>query len=140
MRIKQNNFLISSIRTLLLVAFAGSCGCQELLHNQNLIFVTDSSQRPYLEEAYRNKNNGLLRAIDQSLAWFETPTSKSSYSQPFALLTHKQAKQSLVTFRNILLQSADTETFANRILSEFNTYKSVGNDGRGIAEIARPVG
>ncbi|MCH8823938.1 MAG: MltA domain-containing protein [Planctomycetes bacterium] len=131
MRTKQINILISSLRLLLVMILAGICGCQESLHIQNLTLITDASQRPYLEEAFRNKSQGLLRSIDQSLVWFETSTNTFKYNPPFALLTHQQARQSLVTFRNTLLQSTDAKEFATSIMLQFNIYQSVGNDGRG---------
>lgn len=86
---------------------------------------------PNLKEAFRNKSDGLLRSIDQSLAWFDTPSSKAKYAKLNSISTHKKARQSLITFRNLLLQSADAEEFADNIFSQFNIYQSAGNDKQG---------
>ena len=86
---------------------------------------------PNLQEAFRNKSAGLIQSIDQSLAWFDTPSSKASYAKLNLLATHENAKQSLITFRNLLVQSTNAKEFANNILLQFNIYQSAGNDKRG---------
>lgn len=86
---------------------------------------------PDLEKAFNNKCDGLLRSIDLSLAWIEKPTSQLLDFKQFDSLTSKQLKQSLKTFRYLLLHSEDAEDFAASILAQFNIYQSAGDDGQG---------
>lgn len=130
---KQISIITIAVKYLLAVILVALGGCQSALtlYEQDLTLITNASQMPDLQEAFRNKSDGLIQSIDQSLAWFDTPSSKASYAKLNMLATHENARQSLITFRNLLVQSANAKEFANIILSQFNIYQSAGNDKRG---------
>lgn len=130
---KQISFFIILSKYTVAIILIALCGCQSTLtlYEQDLTLITSASQMTDLKEAFRNKSDGLIQAIDQSLEWFSTPSSKTIYAKLNSLATHENARQSLITFRKLLLQSKDAESFARSTLSQFNIYQSAGSDKRG---------
>ena len=94
-----------------------------------LRLVTDPARMPDLAAAYRNRDVFLLDGIDQSLSWFQKPSSQQFY--PFESITHEQAHASLVAFSQLLQSSSDEQAFATEIMKLFDVYESVGYNGDG---------
>lgn len=80
--------------------------------------------------AWRQRDAGLLEALDASLCWFEAPSSRGFF--PFEnIVTHEQAKQSVAEFRRILTESRSEGEFRRAFFAEFDVWQSVGWDGSG---------
>jgi membrane-bound lytic murein transglycosylase A len=80
--------------------------------------------------AWRNRDDGLLEAIDRSLEWFKAPSSRRFF--PFeSITTHEQAVASLIAFRELLTTAKSAEEFREELWRRFRIYRSVGWDGRG---------
>lgn len=74
----------------------------------------------------------LLSAIDNSLAYMETPGSVEDYSD-YAVpgITHSRVQQSLNRFRTLVTQSDSAEALQQAVAAEFTFYQSVGQDEAG---------
>lgn len=94
-----------------------------------LRLITDPARLPDLAAAYRNRDVFLLDGIDQSLSWFQKPSSQQFF--PFESITHEQAHASLVAFSQLLQSSSDEQAFVNEIKRMFDVYESVGYNGEG---------
>ena len=88
---------------------------------------------PDLEKAWRQRDAGLLDAIERSLAWFEMPSSHRLF--PYATsdreITHEEARRSLARFREVLTDSTNSDDFRRQVLDEFRVYESIGWNGNG---------
>ncbi len=89
----------------------------------------------------------LLTAIQNSLAYLQTPTAAEAYqrysqgigatiatSTPFVGCTetlHQRVERSLTRFRQILLATKSPATVQVAVRREFAFYQSIGKDGRG---------
>lgn len=71
----------------------------------------------------------LLAALEQSLSWFEKPSSRDYF--PLEGVTHERAWASVYAFRELMLHSTDEIELARWIHDEFEIYESGGGDGRG---------
>ncbi|MGB3765623.1 MAG: MltA domain-containing protein [Phormidesmis sp.] len=74
----------------------------------------------------------LLAAIDNSLAYLETPASITAY-QNYSVsgVTHERVQRSLVRFRTLLLESESAVDLQTAIAQDFTFYQSVGQDEAG---------
>lgn len=90
---------------------------------------TDPRELPDLSVALSAERQSLVAALDRSLAWFESGSSRARF--PVGSVTHEWARTSLYAFRHLAEGLADTNTLARRLRAEFNFYRSVGSDGRG---------
>ena len=80
--------------------------------------------------AWRNRDAGLMAAIDESLRWFDAPSSRGFF--PFEhVTTHEKARASLVAFKELLTECGTAEEFTSRLFAEFDLWQSVGWDGSG---------
>jgi membrane-bound lytic murein transglycosylase A len=95
-----------------------------------LRLITDPARLPDIAGAYNNKDVFLLDGIDQSLKWFDAPSSKQHF--PFESFTHDQARVSLVAFKRLLEDSPDATAFVTKVREQFDVYESVGYNGEGI--------
>ncbi|HRP64324.1 MAG TPA: MltA domain-containing protein [Phycisphaerales bacterium] len=95
-----------------------------------LRLITDMSLMPDLAGAYRNRDVFLLEAIDQSLKWFEAPSSKQWF--PFEGITHEQARASVREFGRLVESAANEQEFVREFHRRFNVYQSVGYNGEGV--------
>jgi membrane-bound lytic murein transglycosylase A len=74
----------------------------------------------------------MLRAIDHSLRYLETPSSARAYQNyPVPGVTRDRVRRSLVRFRELLRTSRTPEDLQASVQREFVFYQSVGNDERG---------
>nr|WP_253276353.1 MltA domain-containing protein [Synechococcus sp. PCC 6312] len=87
-----------------------------------------------------NDRSGLLRAIDQSLAYLNSPKAISDYkkytapNQPGAVLgpnLRQRVIQSLQRFRQLVIHSPNPQALKVAVKNEFAFYQSVGNDQAG---------
>ena len=96
-----------------------------------LIKLGPNDAQPEVAKAYARKSFYLDRSLDQSIGWFQKPSSKQWY--PFKnqgsgeeVCTHEQAASSLIAFKDLLATSKDAEEFKSRFLSMFDVWQSVG--------------
>ena len=87
------------------------------------------NQWPDLGKAWDSKNLFLNDALDESIQWFDAPSSKQWF--PMEGVTHTQAKESVIEFNEILETSSSKKVFLERIEEQFDVYASVGCDGEG---------
>lgn len=122
-------------------AVASLCGCQKpktekpdynrpLPPGQHALrLLLDPAAWPDLQEAYRTRHDGLNQAIDRSIVWFNSPSTKNFF--PLGDVTHLRGHVSAFAFKEILNESASAIDFDQRIRDQFNCYTSVGYDDRG---------
>jgi len=74
----------------------------------------------------------LLDAIDNSLAYLDTPKSVTDYEN-YAVegITHSRVQRSLNRFRELLLQSDSATDLQQAVAAEFDLYQSIGQDDAG---------
>jgi len=74
----------------------------------------------------------LLQAIDYSLAYLATPAAEQAYAQyEMPEFTRDRVRRSLTRFRQLVRTSNSLVSLQAALLSEFDLYQSVGNDGLG---------
>ncbi|WP_224086790.1 murein transglycosylase A [Nostoc sp. MS1] len=75
---------------------------------------------------------GLLRSIDNSLRYLETPKAAAAYSNyPIKGITLDRVRRSLQRFRQLVATAKSPAQLQAAVRREFAFYKSVGNDGQG---------
>ncbi len=94
-----------------------------------LRLITDKSRLPDLLGAYVSSDAMLQEAIDESLLWFNAPSSRNYF--PFEQITHRQAQASLLAMRDLLDRAPPAEVFVDEIVKRFDVYESVGYNGKG---------
>ncbi|KPQ35002.1 MAG: membrane-bound lytic murein transglycosylase MltA [Phormidesmis priestleyi Ana] len=74
----------------------------------------------------------LLTAIDNSLAYLQTPESVTAYSN-YAVpsITHDRVRRSLQRFRTLVIQSQSAEELQQAVTAEFDIYQAIGQDQQG---------
>lgn len=96
-----------------------------------LRLVADPDEVPALVAAFEARDEGLLEALDRSLAWFDGPAARAAY--PFAPLgvSLEHARRSAAAFRELLAASPDGRSFAAGVARDFDLWASTGDEGRG---------
>ena len=84
---------------------------------------------PNLRIAWDQKDIFLEDALDESIAWFDAPSSKQWF--PIEGVSHQQAKESVIAFKEVLESSSSRAMFINNMQEHFDVYASVGCDGNG---------
>ncbi len=84
-----------------------------------------------LASAFENKSDQLILSMDRSLAWFDRNESKRFFPWTDLLLTHAEARQSLLALRELIERAKSAEQFVHEITERFDIYESVGYDGDG---------
>jgi membrane-bound lytic murein transglycosylase A len=84
---------------------------------------------PEVARALEGDRASLLAALEQSLTWFEKPSSRDYF--PAVGVTHERAWASVYAFRELMLHATDAIELARWIHDEFEIYASGGGDGRG---------
>ena len=80
----------------------------------------------------QENREALLTAIDNSLAYLETPGSVTAYENySVSGITHDRVQRSLLRFRTLLLESKSAAELQAAIAQEFTFYQSVGQDEAG---------
>jgi membrane-bound lytic murein transglycosylase A len=95
----------------------------ELLGQDTRLFDTDLGQ---------GDREALLTSIDNSLAYLQTPGSRTAY-QNYAVagVTHSRVQRSLNRFRTLVVQSQSAQALQQAVAAEFDLYTAAGNDGQG---------
>lgn len=74
----------------------------------------------------------LIRSIDQSLRYLQTPKAAEAYRQyPVKGVTRDRVDRSLRRFRELVLKSRSAAELQKAVQKEFAIYQSVGKDNRG---------
>ena len=103
--------------------------CQEARQAEALIELDD---RLLTEAIASEEREALLAAIDNSLAYLETPGSVTAYENyPVSGVTHDRVQRSLLRFRELLLSSNSPEELQAAIADDFTFYQSIGQDEAG---------
>lgn len=80
----------------------------------------------------RGDRNNLLASIDHSLRYLNTPTARRIYANyPVEGITHERVVRSLRRFRELVVSSRSAAQLQRAVRTEFDFFKSVGNDGKG---------
>lgn len=80
----------------------------------------------------REDRASLIRAIDHSLDYLNTPEAATAYQNyPVPGFTLDRVRRSLEQFRHLVLTSRSPEALQTAVQREFDLYQSVGNDGAG---------
>ncbi|MBC02789.1 MAG: hypothetical protein CMJ34_05735 [Phycisphaerae bacterium] len=89
---------------------------------------------PDLEAAWLRRDEGLRESVDQSLSWFDAPSSRQwwPYDLGHRTVSHEEARASVQRFGELLDECSDATTFRRRMLDEFRIYQSVGWNGEGV--------
>jgi membrane-bound lytic murein transglycosylase A len=95
-----------------------------------LRLVIDPARLPDLRGVYQDRDALLLDAIDESLRWFDAPSSRFFY--PFEGFTHDQNRASLLAMKRLLESSDSADAFVTEVRRRFNVYESVGYNGDGV--------
>lgn len=103
---------------------------RELPPGQFALRKIDPSQYPNFGDGwYRAKGVGLREAVQHSIAYLKTPSSKKYY--PMGPITHDNALASLELFLQVLDSSSSPEALNTAIREKFDVYMSVGCDDEG---------
>jgi membrane-bound lytic murein transglycosylase A len=90
--------------------------------------LTNPEDYPDFGAGFRNRQ-GLVEAIDNSLAYYAKPSSQEHF--PYLDITHERAIQTLEVFKKVIAEAKDPADL-NRIIAErFDVYISIGCDDLG---------
>ncbi|MCE2882400.1 MAG: MltA domain-containing protein [Planctomycetaceae bacterium] len=96
-----------------------------------LVKLGPGDPMPDVAAAYGRKTFYLSRSIDESVGWFQKPSSKQWF--PFKnqgtneeVCTHEQAAASVLAFKDLLANSSGAEDFRDKFLAMFDVWQSVG--------------
>tara|TARA_B100000959_G_C14984453_1_gene624983 strand:+ start:1854 stop:3068 length:1215 start_codon:yes stop_codon:yes gene_type:complete len=84
---------------------------------------------PDLGEAWEERDLFLRDSLDNSIAWFDAPSSKQWF--PIEGITHEQAKNSVIALRALLATCKTKNEFLYKLETNFDVYRSVGCDNDG---------
>ena len=96
-------------------------------------------QHPDLSDAFAAKDAAFGRALDLSIAWFDTGTSRSAYSSqqlgPVAEVVpdHRTAAATVRAFKELLASSKDAAAFQKAVAEHFDVWQTRGYDDKGTA-------
>jgi membrane-bound lytic murein transglycosylase A len=133
-------FASPRLRTLaLLVAAVALAGCQSkpkpdyarpLPPGAAALRPVPEKDWPDLAGAFVNRDSSLRVALDESVRWFDAPSSRQHF--PFQGVTHERARASVIAFRDLLARSANAHAFETEALRLFDVLESVGYNDEGI--------
>ncbi len=89
----------------------------------------EPSREPGVGAAVRSDRASLIAASDESLSWFEKPSSQDYF--PMGGITHEHAWASVFAFRELVERIDDPVLLEEQIRYQFDFYESVGSDGQG---------
>jgi membrane-bound lytic murein transglycosylase A len=103
-----------------------------------LVRVRPGEPMPDVESAFNRRTFYLDRSIDESVGWFQKPSSKQWF--PFRnqgtneeICTHDQAAASVLAFKDLLATSSGAAEFREKFLAMFDVWQSVGyNEARDV--------
>ncbi len=144
---RRPRFLATRSLTLLAalsVAFAAGCKTKQIeepkkadpwaeTNGPALVKLGPNDPKPDYAAAYANKDVFLSMAVDQSVRWFQAPSSKQFFpfynqSTTEVVATHDQAGSSIIAFKEALTSSTSADEFKGKIDQLFDVWQSVGYD------------
>ncbi len=84
-----------------------------------------------LADAFENKSDQLIQAMDRSIAWFDRNESKRFFPWTDPPITHAGARRSLLALRDLIRGAKSADEFVDEITERFDIYESIGYDGKG---------
>lgn len=98
-----------------------------------LVKLGPGDPKPDLGTAFAARDNNLTRSCDESIRWFQAPSSAQYFpfynqSTTDVVATHEQAAASVVAFRELLATSQSADDFRTRVEQMFDIWQSVGYD------------
>jgi membrane-bound lytic murein transglycosylase A len=91
-----------------------------------------SRQDVGVDEQVLRDRYSLIRAIDQSLRYVQTPQAIEVYRKyPVKGISRDRVEQSLRRFRQLVLKSRSALELQRSVLKEFTLYQSIGKDNQG---------
>ncbi len=90
--------------------------------------IVDPRDYPDFSEGLADRES-LLRALDESVAYFKKPSSKKYF--PYLDVAHERAQKSLEAFRALVLSASTGAELNREIVARFDVYRSVGCDNEG---------
>ncbi|MGB8699199.1 MAG: MltA domain-containing protein, partial [Thermosynechococcaceae cyanobacterium] len=77
----------------------------------------------------------LLRSLDYSLRYLDTPAAAAAYqTYPVAAFTRERVRRSLLRFRTLVQTAPSAAALAAAVQREFVLYQSVGKDNQGTVD------
>ena len=124
---------------LALLAFFAVCGCRTTSDyarplapgERALRIVVAPETLTGLTDAFENKADQLMQAMDRSIAWFDHASSKRYFPWEYPPITHVQARRSLVALRELIAGTKNAHDFVHQLTAQFDIYESIGYDGTG---------
>ena len=114
-----------------LVLLTAALGAGSVTAGGTIRRIDDPARGPDLGAAFQASDRQLIEAVDRSLSWFDRPGSRRFFPLEDPPITHARARQSLVVFRELLVNATDPDTFVAELQRRFDLYESVGSDGEG---------
>jgi membrane-bound lytic murein transglycosylase A len=91
-----------------------------------------SLQKVGFDEQVSRDRYSLIRAIDQSLRYVQTPQAIEVYRKyPVKGISRDRVEKSLRRFRQLVLKSRSAAELQRSVLKEFTLYQSIGKDNQG---------
>jgi membrane-bound lytic murein transglycosylase A len=94
--------------------------------------VVDPAAMPDLAGAFEARDGSLTEALDNSLRWFELPSTGQFFPLQPEGISHDQAKASVWAIKNLLATSATGADFQRRVQQECDVWMSVGWNDQGV--------
>jgi membrane-bound lytic murein transglycosylase A len=91
--------------------------------------VTDPQRLSAIDRAWDEKDLFLRDAADESIAWFDKPSTLQWF--PCCDIDHDQARASVAAFRQLCETAPDRSAFRGELLRRFDVYESIGCDDNG---------
>ena len=90
--------------------------------------IEHDGEWPDLASQWRERDD-LLPALERSIQWTDREYARNFF--PREGITHARSLDSLLRFRELLVEAHDARAFERAVQREFQLYKSAGWDGRG---------
>ena len=87
--------------------------------------------RAELADAFENKSDQLIQAMDRSVAWFDHASSRRYFPWEYPPITHLQARRSLAKLRELIAGAKNGHDFVHQLTAQFDIYESIGYDRKG---------
>ena len=91
--------------------------------------VYDPGRLTAVDRAWEDRDLFLRDAADESIAWFDKPSTLQWY--PCCDIDHSRARASVVAFRQLCEQAPTLNAFRDDLLERFDVYESIGCDDDG---------
>ncbi len=111
---------------------AASAPTKPVVQKTVLMLVQSVPQSIGLDDQVLNDRPALIRAIDHSLRYLQTPKAAQAYEKyPIKGITRDRVDRSLRRFRELLIVAKTSAQLQAAVNREFAFYQSVGKDNQG---------